>query len=228
MDNTNNVQTPEPKENNKKLIIIASIAIVVLIAAFVILGLSFNWFGGKKSNDKSKSATAPTISVVETKGAEAKTTKVKIKLRDVKFGDSVKKVKKIEKKQADTLDNPSQASTKDGYTYLTYLFDDKKAEFYGVKVKPSNAGSLLQYVFKNKKLFDIRVQYGDISSKDRAKIKKAMVGQYGKPTFSIKYSNKSTKDNWRTAAKNPDKQTILSLNYSPGTNVIVEYESVSR
>ena len=111
MDNTNNVQTPEPKENNKKLIIIASIAIVVLIAAFVILGLSFNWFGGKKSNDKSKSATAPTISVVETKGAEAKTTKAKIKLRDVKFGDSVKKVKKIEKKQADTLDNPSQAST---------------------------------------------------------------------------------------------------------------------
>ena len=49
MDNINNTQAPEPKENNKKIIIIASIAIAVLVALFVILGLSLGWFVGKGS-----------------------------------------------------------------------------------------------------------------------------------------------------------------------------------
>ena len=134
MDNINNTQAPEPKESNKKIIIIASIAIAVLVALFVILGLSLGWFGGKgSSNDGGKKGQIPaTINVVETKGSEGATKKVKIKVRDVKFGDKLKAVKAFEKKQEDTLATPSEASTKDGYTYLTYQFSPK-AEFFGIK-----------------------------------------------------------------------------------------------
>lgn len=227
MDNMN-TQTPEPKESNKKLIIISSIVIVALVAAFVIVGISLGWFGGNKKNNSKQDVTAPTIKVVETKGSEGKTAKIKVSVRDVKFGDSLKSVKKFEKKQQDTVNSPSEASTKDGYTYLTYTFNPKKAEFFGVKPAESTAGSLLQYVFKDKKLFDIRLQYGDISKKDQAKLRKNLVKKYGKSTFSTKYSNDSTRDLWRTYAKDASKQTILSLNYSPNSGVIIEYESVTR
>ena len=227
MDNIN-TQAPEPKENNKKLIIISSVVIAALVAVFVILGLSLNWFGGKSASEKKTTQQVQTIAVVKTKGSEADTVKTKISVRDVKFGDSVKKVKKFEKTQKDTLNNPSEASSKDGYTYVTYLFNPKTAEFYGVKPADATTGSMLQYVFKDKKLFNVRIQYGSIKAKDRSKIKKALSKKYGKPTYSIEYSNKSTKDNWKTAAKNIDKQTLLSLNYSPNSGVIVSYESFKR
>ena len=229
MDNTNNVQPTETKESNKKLVVISAVAIAALVAVFVIVGISLGWFGGSnKQSAEKKTSPVPTIKVVKTKGAEGKTTKVKISVRDVKFGDSIKQVKKYEKKQKDTLDNPSEAKTKDGYTYLTYLFDPKKAEFYGVKPTDSTKGSLLQYVFYKKKLFDIRVQYGDISSKDRDKITKNVNKKYGKPTYQVVYSNKSTRDMWRTYAKDQSKQTIMTLNYSPNSGMIIDYESVTR
>lgn len=229
MDNINNTQAPEPKENNKLIIIIATAVIAALVALFVILGITFHWFGGGKSAEKATSANqAPTINVVDTKGEEGKTRKMNISVRDVKFGDSIKKVKKFEDKQDDTIANPSEASTKDGYTYLTYLFNPKKANFYGVKPAETQTGALLQYVFKDKKVFDIRIQLGNISKADRAKLKKALVKKYGKPTFSIKYSNKSYRDSWRTSAKKLKKQTMLSLNYSPNSGTIISYESFNR
>ena len=228
MDNINNTQPTEPKENNKKLVIISSIVILALVAVFVIVGVTLGWFGGKKTSEKKATTAAPTISVLESKGSETKTKKIKIKVRDVKFGDSVKKVKKYEKKQEDTQDNPSQASSKDGYTYVTYLFTPKKAEFFGVEPAKSASGALLQYVFKDKKLFDIRIQFGDVSKKDQVKLKKNLIAKFGKPTFSMKYSNKATRDSWRTAAKNPNNQTVLSLNYSPTSGEVVDYMSVKR
>ena len=87
---------------------------------------------------------------------------------------------------------------------------------------------MLQYVFKDKKVFDIRIQLGAISDKDRAKLKKNIIKKYGKPTYSIKYSNDSTRDTWRTSAKKLDGQTILSLNYSPNSGTIIDYESFKR
>ncbi len=228
MDNINTVQAPEPKENNKKIIIIAAIAIAVLVAGFVILGITFGWFGGKAVDQKSTTGSvAPTIKVVDSKGSEGKTIKKKISVRDVKFRDKVKKVKKFEKAQKDTLDNPSEASSKDGYTYVTYLFSPK-AEFFGVKPAGSQSGALLQYVFKDKKLFDVRIQFGDLSEKDKKKLKANIIKKYGKPTYSIKYSNKATKDSWRTAAKDLGNQTVLSLNYSPNSGTIIDYEIASR
>ena len=226
MDNIN-TQTPEPQENNKKLIIIASVAIAILVAGFVILGMSLGWFDGKSSNDKATSATVPTISVVETKGSESKTVKAKINVRDVKFKDSVKKVKKFEKAQKDTQDNPSEATSKDGYTYVTYMFSPK-AKYFGVSPANSQSGALLQYVFKDKKLFDIRIQFGALDKKARAKVKKNIMKKYGKPTYSIKYSNGSTKDTWKTASKDLSKQTLLSLNYSANSGTILDFESFSR
>ncbi len=229
MDNINNTQAPEPKESNKQLIIIASVVIAILVAAFVILGISLGWFGGKgASKDDSKKGQIPaTINVEETKGNEGKTKKLNISVRDVKFGDKIKKVKKFEKTQEDTLDNPSQATTKDGYTYLTYTYSPK-AKFFGVKPAKAPSGALLQYVFKDKKLFDIRIQFGDIKKAEQDKLSKKLRNKYGKPTFTIKYSNDSWRDSWRTAAKKTDKQTILALNYSPQGGTVLSYESVGR
>ncbi|MBP5772626.1 MAG: hypothetical protein J6W35_00910 [Eubacterium sp.] len=229
MDNNNNTQAPEPKENNKPIIIIASVVIAAVVIAFVVLGLTLGWFGGKGASKKdTKEGQIPaTINVVETKGVEGKTTKVKISVRDVKFGDKVKKVKKFEKTQEDTLDNPSEASTKDGYTYLTYTYSPK-AKFFGVKPSKAPSGALLQYVFKKKKLFDIRIQFGDIKKAEQEKLSKNLRDKYGKPTFTIKYSNDSWRDSWRTAAKDPKKQTILALNYSPHGGTVLSYESVGR
>ena len=122
---------------------------------------------------------------------------------------------------------PSEASTKDGYTYLTYQFSPK-AEFFGIKPATKNGSALLQYVFKKKKLFDIRIQFGDISKKQLTKLQKKLTNKYGKPTFSSKWSNDSWKDAWRTASKDPKKQTLLELNYSPQGGTVVSYQSVDR
>ncbi len=227
MDNVNNTQAPEPKESNKKIIIISTVVIVALVAAFVIVGLSLGWFGNKTAEKKNSGQIPATISVVETKGSDSATKKVKIKVRDVKFGDKIKKVKAFEKTQEDTLDNPSEASTKDGYTYLTYTFSPK-AKFFGVKPADATKGSLLQYVFKKKRLFDMRIQLGDISKKDQQKVRDYLNNKYGKPTNYVKYSNDSWMEWWRTDNKNADKQTILHLNYSPNSGLIVSYESVGR
>ena len=226
MDNMNNTQ---PKENNKMIVIIASIAIAVFVAAFVVLGLFvFNWFGTNKSSKDANTNQAPTIVIKQTKGSEAKTKKLDINIRDIKFGTSIKKIKKYEKKQKDTIDNPSEASTKDGYTYLTYMYKPGKAKFFGVEPSDAKTGALLQYVFKDKKVFDLRIQFGDISKKDRAKIEKNLIKKYGKPTYFIKYSNGSTRSNWKTSAKKLENQTILSLNYSPNSGTTVDYESFKR
>ncbi len=222
----NNTQNPEIKENNKKLIIISSIAIVVLVAAFVVVGICLGWFGGKKGSEKG-SVTAPTINIEETKGSESKTIKKKISVRDVKFGDKVKSVKKFEKDQADTLDGPTE-STKDGYTFLTYRFNDQNAKIFGVKPAASTSGAMLQYMFKKNKLFDIRILYGDISKNDEKALRKTLTKKYGDPTFSTKYSDGSIRELWKTDAKNIDNQTILSFNSSKNGGVTVTYERVGR
>lgn len=230
MDNKN-IQNPEPKENNKPIIVIASIAIVLLVGVFVLLGLSFGWFNGKKS-DSAKTTTvqpgqiAPNIKVLETKGSEDATKKIKISVRDVKFGDTIKKVKAFEKTQEDTLNHPSEAKVKkDGITYLTYIFSPK-AEFYGVK--PGKQGALLQYVFKDKRLFDMHVQFGDISKKDQKKIRTALKNKYGKPTFYEKKEGDIWRELWRSSNKDINKQTNLRLSYSPASGMIVSYESIGR
>ena len=83
-------------------------------------------------------------------------------------------------------------------------------------------------ILLSKKLFDIRIQFGDLKKSEIDKLSKNLRDKYGKPTFTIKYSNDSWRDTWRTAAKNPDKQTILALNYSPQGGTVISYESVGR
>lgn len=229
MNNINNTQAPEPKKNNKTLIpIIAGAVAVVLIAVVVIVAIVLSGKKGSSKDDAAKKGQIPaTINVENKTGSETKTKKIKISVRDVKFGDKIKEIKKFEKKQEDTLSNPSQASTKDGYTYLTYTFSPK-AKFFGVKPAAATSGALLQYVFKDKKMFDIRIQLGDIKKAAQKKVSKYLKKKYGKPTFSISYSNDSWQDSWRTYAKKSDKQTILQLNYSPYSGTVVSYESVGR
>ena len=228
MDNVNNTQAPEPKESNKKIIIISTVVIVALVAAFVIVGLSLGWFGNKTAEKKNSGTIPPQISVLETKGSEDATKKIDISVRDVKFGDTIKKIKAFEKKQEDTMGHPSEATVKkDGITYLTYTFSPK-AKFYGVKPGDATKGALLQYVFKNKRLFDMHIQFGDISKKDQKKVRAALKKKYGKPTFYEKKTGNIWRELWRTANKDVDKQTNLRLSYSPASGLIVSYESIGR
>ncbi len=222
----NNTQKPEVNEKSKKTILVASVIIVALVAVIVIAGFSFNWFGGSSQKSENR-PTVVAIKVVKTDGSETATTKTKIKIRKPKFGESIKKVKKFEKKQKDTKKPSSDASSNDGYTYVTYQYTPN-AEFYGVKPADASTGSLLQYVFKDKKLFDIRIQLGKISNADRTKLFDALTKKFGKPTYSLEYSNGSTRDTWRTASTNNEDQTILSLNYSPDSGVILSYETLKR
>ena len=232
MDNMN-TQQPETKENNKLIIIIAACVMAALVAVFVIVGVSLGWFGGKKSDSAKTTTVQPgqipaSIKVLETKGSEDATKKIKISVRDVKFGDTIKKVKAFEKTQEDTLNHPSEATVKkDGITYLTYTFSPK-AEFYGVKPGDINKGALLQYVFKNKRLFDMHVQFGDISKKDQKKIRTALKSKYGKPTFYEKKDGDIWRELWRSSNKDVNKQTNLRLSYSPASGMIVSYESIGR
>lgn len=232
MDNMN-TQQPVNKENNKLIIIIAACVIAALVAVFVIVGVSSGWFGVKNGNNKvaesTKSGQIPKeIKVVKTTGSDSATKKLDVSIRDIKFGSSIKKVKAFEKKQDDTINSASQSDeTKDGYTYLTYTFTDK-AKIFGVRTADSQHGSLLQYVFKDKKLFDIRIQYGDIKAASQKKVRKALKDKYGKPTSYIKYSNGSFRDSWRTSAKKVDNETILAYNYSPEMGVVVTHEKVGR
>ena len=176
MEENKNTQVPEKKESNLKLIIIASAALVALVAVFVILGFTFNWFGTKKDGSK-ETTTPPPVSIVSSKGDEVKTKNIKVSLRDVPFGASIKKVKKYEKGQPDTQNNPSPAKSNDGYAYLTYTYTPK-AKFFTVKPGTIQDGSLLQYVFKDNKLFDVRMQFGSLSDKEKAAIKKELIKKY--------------------------------------------------
>lgn len=231
-----NTQKPEGKKNNTMIIIIVTCVVAALIAAFIIISASSGCSSKKdgKGNGKEKATSTvksgqmrKNIDIVKHTGSDSATKKLDISIRDVSFGDKVKKVKAFEKNQKDTVNSPSEATTKDGYTYLTYTLTPD-AKFFGVKPADSSKGSLLQYVFKKKKLFDIRIQFGDISKKDQDKVRKALKDKYGSTTSYVEYDNDSFRDTWRSSAKNPDKETILSYNYSPQSGVVVAYESVGR
>ena len=46
-----------------------------------------------------------------------------INFRNISFASSMDEIKALESKSDDTLDNPDDSSSVDGYTYLTYSFN---------------------------------------------------------------------------------------------------------
>lgn len=197
---TNNKNASGKKDNNLLYIIIFSLLIIAAIIIAVILRPGTeNSSNGSANNGVTQAATAGSISIVSESGAQDATVNSKIpNARKVKFSKSHKDIENYEKKQKDTLDgNYSEAS--DGYSYLTYQFDPQNAPtFFGTNVAAADINALLQYVFYNDSLSEIRLQYGSIGENAYNSIISNISGQYGDSTYSRTYSNGNKESWWKT------------------------------
>lgn len=186
------------KEKNKNLIYgIGLTAILIVIILVIIIAKSCSKSDG---GNGAEVTTIPTIKVVQESGNQEETIKAKLTFRDVKFGTSIKKIKDLEKKQDDTSDKPSQADSKDGYTYLNYSFNTEKSPmFWGSEVGAADTGAMISYVFFQKKLIEVRLQYGKIGQDKYQSIVSSISSKFGNATYSRSYSNGSQDTWWKTS-----------------------------
>lgn len=204
---SNNLQkdNQNTQKSNKSTIAILVLTGVVLF--LIILGLILSKVipnignGGNANNsDKANTTVGAVISVVDEKGNQDETINAEIDFRDVKFGSSIKKIKKMESKLDDTLDNPSTATSNDGYTYLTYSFNkDTSPEFFGTTVSTTSNNAILVYVFYNNSLIEVRVQYGAVGTAGYNAILAASNNSYGQATYSRSYTNGAMQSWWKTS-----------------------------
>ena len=197
------------RKKDKNLIYIGIVTAVIVIAVIVFFIVRANVVKDTKNNASNpNSQTAAHVSVIETKGSQDETIKKVVKnIRNVKFGKSHKIIDKYENKQKDTKKG-SYASSEDGYSYMTYNFNvENLTEFFGAKPSPSDANSLLQYVFYNDKLIEVRLQYGSLGENTYNSIVSNINGTYGKATFTRSYSNGNKENWWKT------KKTTLTAYY---------------
>lgn len=189
--------------SNKNAIYIAIITGVIVLAAIIFL---VTRGGSNSSNSANNGTTTPApISVVNEEGNQEETLKSKIAVRDIKFGKTIKQIKKSEKKMEDTLDNPSSATSEDGYTYLTYKFNpDAAPSFFGTEVLASANTSMLVYVFYQDSLIEVRIQYGSIGNAAYENIVAYNNNEFGKATYSRSYSNGTKQSWWKTSDKHLD------------------------
>ena len=185
---------------NKNILYIGIFSFIIIIAVIIVLiaknGSDNDTSGTNTSGSK---VTAKPISVVTENGDQQATVKTSIDVRNIKFSQSINKVKKYEAKQKDTSDDPSIAESTDGYTYLSYKFNaDANPEFFGTKVSNADASAMLVYVFYNQKLIEVRFQFGNIDKKDYDNIVSYFTSSYGASTYSRSYSNGTEECWWKT------------------------------
>lgn len=196
MNNTNS-----SNNKDKNIIYIGIFSLIIIIAVIIVL-IAKN--SGSDTNTSSTNATTVNssvkpISVVSEKGAQQATVKKNINVRNVKFSQSINKVKKNEAKQKDTSNKPSIAESADGYTYLSYSFNtDATPEFFGTKVSNADASAMLVYVFYNEKLIEVRFQFGNIGETNYNNIVSNITSTYGASTYSRSYSNGTEECWWKT------------------------------
>ena len=211
---------------NTKLIAIVSAVIVVLLIVIIAL-----FAGGKNSNDTTNNGTGKAnaqsvkpIKVIKENGSQDKVSKANLKVRKVKFGTKYKDVLKFEKKQDDTLDKYSEASSKDGYTYVSYKFNPKKTpKFWDVKPSADDTMSMLTYVFFNKRLIELRIQYGAVDANAINKAVAAATKEFGKTTYDREYDNGCLDYWWKTK-----KATLRIMKGDAKTNTLTAYFSQNR
>lgn len=216
-------QKPEkPIDKNLLYIGVFTIVIVIaIIAIFAIKSSTENNQADSGANNANAQATTK-LTIVSENGNQNETIKESIKFRKVDFSKTIKKVKAFEAKQEDTLDNPSEAKSQDGYTYLSYKFNTKKpATFFGVQVAAKDANSMLTYVFKDNKLIEVRIQYGNVGSSVYNTIVSANNNNYGTATYSRQYSNGTQQSWWKT------KNITLDIIFQNGS-VIAYYRTNSK
>lgn len=203
MSNSNFTTKNQNSKNNNNLlyiIVFSLLIIAAIIIVFIIKSNSNDTLNPNTNNqDDAVSATAGSISIVSESGAQDAVSKSKISnARDVKFSKSHTAVDKYENSQNDTLEG-DYSEAADGYSYLTYKFDTANvASFFGTSVSPSDINSLLQYVFYNDKLIEIRIQYGSLGENAYKTILSDITDQYGEATYSRTYSNDNQETWWKT------------------------------
>lgn len=177
------------------LLIIAAVVIVLLIKS----GSDNSSGSGADNNNDLGTVTAKTISIVSESGAQDAVINSKItNIRKIKFQASRDDVEEYEKSQNDTLDGTYTEST-DGYGYLTFTFSTANiASFFNTSVSPSDANALLQYVFYNNKLIEIRVQYGALGETAYDSIVSDITSKYGDATYFRAYSNDNKETWWKS------------------------------
>lgn len=200
MSNPNSTTKNQNSKNHNTLYIII-FSLLIIAAILIVFLIKSNSKDTPKTNTQSESvsATAGSISIVSESGAQDAVINSKItNARDVKFSKSHTAVEKYEKSQNDTLEGDYSEAT-DGYSYLTYKFDTANvASFFGTSVSPSDVNSLLQYVFYNDKLIEIRIQYGSLGENAYNSIVSEITDQYGEATYSRTYSNDNKETWWKT------------------------------
>lgn len=200
MSNPNSTTKNQNSKNHNTLYIII-FSLLIIAAILIVFLIKSNSKDTPKTNTQSESvsATAGSISIVSESGAQDAVINSKItNARDVKFSKSHTAVEKYEKSQNDTLEGDYSEAT-DGYSYLTYKFDTANvASFFGTSVSPSDVNSLLQYVFYNDKLIEIRIQYGSLGENAYNSIVSEITEQYGGATYSRTYSNDNKETWWKT------------------------------
>lgn len=207
------------KSIDKNYIYIGIFTIVAIILIVAVISINSNKnkpTPAPAANNSVQQSTA--LSVISENGNQRQTLKSDINFRKIKFSKSIKDIKAYEQKQTDTLDNPDENTSEDGYTYLSYKYNpENPATYFGAQVLPSDINSMLTYVFHNGKLIEIRIQYGSIGSDEFDKIVTSNNSIYGNSTYSRSYSN-GTKDLWWKTSKH-------TLNViCQGGNVIAYYK----
>ena len=142
-----------------------------------------------------------------------------INFRNISFASSMDEIKALESKSDDTLDNPDDSSSVDGYTYLTYSFNGKNdPTAFGTVANVSDASASLVYVFKDNKLIEVRWQYGKLDASAYDSIIADASSQFGPATYSREYSNGYKESWWRT------KDVLISFLYQD-SGISIYYKS---
>lgn len=185
----------QPMDKNK--IAIGILSIIILIVLVIVIGnrLSNNSNANKSGGSNSKVSNEK-VYVNQESGNQDSTISAKINFRNINFSMTMKQVKKMENKLDDTLSNPTISSSDDGYTYITYEFNEKNAPaLFGAQANATDKNACLSYIFTGKKLSEVRMQYGILESSAFDTMCANITNQYGNSTYSRTYSN-GTKEFW--------------------------------
>ena len=198
---TGNRQNPSKSAIDKNLLYIGIFTIAIIIIVIAVLAIKPSSNSNTPVNAVGNNATqaATALSIVNENGNQEAILDKSIKVRKIDFSKTVEEVKAFEAKQKDTLDNPSEAKSQDGYTYVTYRFNpENPATFFGTQVAAADSSSMLTYVFKNDALIEVRIQYGAIGSTAYDAIVASNNTTYGQATYSRSYNNGTKQSWWKT------------------------------
>lgn len=208
-DNSNNNDS-----SNKHIGEIITIVLLALVLLFFVVQCSRNknesssTSGTIATSSSYSGTTVPPVVVQNENGDPTEIADSEINFRNIHFASSMEEIKSLESKSEDTLDNPDDSSSADGYTYLTYSFNGKKdPTAFGTIANVSDASACLVYVFKDDKLIEVRWQYGKLDVSAYDSIIADASSQFGPATYSREYSNGYKESWWRT------KDVLISFLY---------------